>query len=226
MLTEKAEIQITVAFGKTSAICSHQQWYMNKSRWGKAQQLVQIKLLRCGTEQVTAADNFRDAHQGIVNDHGQLIGVNTVAALQDDIAAFSSQVLRIRTIMSVDKADSSTGSRSRCAGSLVRALAAVCSAVKWRQVPAYRMRPSLRCGAWAACSSAGCKSRGKSVPVFAAVQNRRHRCQNGGFDNRVHLFRRRCLRYPIPGPASADHLLKACRCRQGSGACQGLRYAV
>ena len=107
MLTEKAKIQITVAFGKTSAICSHQQWYMNKSRWGKAQQLVQIKLLRCGTEQVAAADNFRDAHQGIIDDHCQLIGVNTVAAPQDDIAAFSSQVLRIRTIMSVDKADSS-----------------------------------------------------------------------------------------------------------------------
>ena len=107
MLTEKAKIQITVAFGKTSAICSHQQWYMNKSRWGKAQQLVQIKLLGCGTEQVAAADNFRDAHQGIVDDHCQLIGVNTVAAPQDDIAAFSSQVLRIRTIMSVDKADSS-----------------------------------------------------------------------------------------------------------------------
>ena len=71
MLTEKAKIQITVAFGKTSAICSHQQWYMNKSRWGKAQQLVQIKLLRCGTEQVAAADNFRDAHQGIVDDHCQ-----------------------------------------------------------------------------------------------------------------------------------------------------------
>gem|GEM_PF-3918696 len=172
MLTKKAEIQITVAFGKTSAICSHQQWYMNKSRWGKAQQLVQIKLLRCGTEQVAAADNFRDAHQGIVDDHGQLIGVNTVAALQDDIAAFSSQVLRIRTIMSVDKADSSirkqmaekvepvAGTRSRCAGSLVRALAAVCSAVKWRQVPAYRMRPSLRCGAWAACSSARLQKQG------------------------------------------------------------------
>ena len=57
----------------------------------------------------------------IVDDHCQLIGVNTVAAPQDDIAAFSSQVLRIRTIMSVDKADSSIRKPQPLCRVLVRA---------------------------------------------------------------------------------------------------------
>ncbi len=51
------------------------QRYMQVARLGQAQQFLQVQLAWGRVEQVGTADDVGDALPGVVNDHGQLIGI-------------------------------------------------------------------------------------------------------------------------------------------------------
>ena len=67
--------------------------------------MLQIDLARRGTQQVTSAHDLGDAHGGIVDHHGQLVGKHAVAAAHQKVAALCGERLALGAIRTVHKLD-------------------------------------------------------------------------------------------------------------------------
>ena len=65
---------------------------MGESGHGIAQQLVEVNLLGSGEQQVVTTHYFRDAHQGIVDYYGELIGPGAVGTAEYEVAAVGCEV--------------------------------------------------------------------------------------------------------------------------------------
>lgn len=66
---------------------------MHVGHWRISESALQKYLPWRVEQQVFATNDMRYALQGIVHDHCQLIGIETVGASQDEIAHFIAQVL-------------------------------------------------------------------------------------------------------------------------------------
>src|SRR5262247_2327131 len=65
---------------------------MRVARLMQPQQLLQVELSRRGPEQVGPAHYVRDSLFGVVDHDRELVGVNTVRAVEHEVAAFPLQV--------------------------------------------------------------------------------------------------------------------------------------
>ena len=82
---------------------------MAEGRRRKIQQAVKIKLHRCGAEQIAATYYLIYAHERIVDDNSQLVGVHSVAAAQDKVTAFVRQVGLLPAVVHIRKGDKLVG---------------------------------------------------------------------------------------------------------------------
>ena len=78
---------------------------MHVCRGSIAKQLLQPDLPLGGVHDVDATHDFRDALEFVVDDHGELVGDQAVAASNDKVAGFALEPLRLRTLEPVDKCD-------------------------------------------------------------------------------------------------------------------------
>lgn len=76
---------------------------MKELRGSEPEQFIKIKLHGRRTEQVTATHYFRNAHQRVVYCYCQLIGVNAVAAADDEVAVFLGEVEALLSVVAVGK---------------------------------------------------------------------------------------------------------------------------
>lgn len=109
MLPEGGDFQITVAFGKPAACGIRKQRNVAEGRRRKIQQAVKIKLHRCGAEQIASTYYLIYAHERIVDDNSQLVGVHSVAAAQDKVTAFVRQVGLLPAVVHIRKGDKLVG---------------------------------------------------------------------------------------------------------------------
>ena len=90
---------------------------MDELRRSEAQELGHIHLLGRREQQVATTHNLGNTHQGIVDNHHQLIGPGTILTTDDEIAHMMSQVDTLRSIVPINKGnvpighDESGGSR-------------------------------------------------------------------------------------------------------------------
>ena len=66
---------------------------------------LQIDLTRRGGQQISAANDLRNASLRIVGHNGQLIGIDAVGAAYDKIAAFARQIFAVFPLKPVVKGD-------------------------------------------------------------------------------------------------------------------------
>ncbi|MNV57545.1 hypothetical protein D3C71_1498830 [compost metagenome] len=83
------------------AVGAEQQRQVQVMRGRYAQCLLQQNLARRGVDQVRAAHHVADALLGVVHDHRQLIGPETIGPQQDEIAYVTVHVLRDRPLQRV-----------------------------------------------------------------------------------------------------------------------------
>ncbi|MNT04313.1 hypothetical protein D3C72_1388880 [compost metagenome] len=76
---------------------------MQITRLRQAEQFLQVQLAGRGVQQVGTPNDIGDALPGIVQDHGQLIGVEPVAAADHEIADFPAQVLAVLALHPVEE---------------------------------------------------------------------------------------------------------------------------
>jgi hypothetical protein len=69
-----------------------------------AQQVLQVNLPGGRVEKICAAHDIRDALRGIVDDHGELIGEQSVGPIEDEVADFATQQLRLLALNPVNEA--------------------------------------------------------------------------------------------------------------------------
>ena len=72
--TERGETGVTVALGQTATVGADNEWYVDKSRRGQLERLVEEKLARRGVNQVVAANHFGHLGVRIVHHDRELIG--------------------------------------------------------------------------------------------------------------------------------------------------------
>lgn len=92
-----------VALGETLPGGVAEQGKVGEFGHGKAQETVEVDLLGCGEQQVVAAHYFRDAHQGIVDYYGELIGPGAVGTAEYEVAAVDGEVDALRSADAVGK---------------------------------------------------------------------------------------------------------------------------
>ena len=73
-LAESGELQRAVALGQATAVGGHGQRDVAESRLGPAERPVEEDLSRRAGHEVGAADDLVDAHRGVVDHDGELIG--------------------------------------------------------------------------------------------------------------------------------------------------------
>ena len=100
-----------VALGETLPGGVAEQGQVGKFGHGIAQEAVEVNLLGCGEQQVVAAHYFRDAHQGIVDYYGELIGPGAVGTAEYEVAAVCGEVDALRAADAV-------GERYRAVGNV------------------------------------------------------------------------------------------------------------
>ena len=67
--------------------------------------MLQVDLARRGAQQVASAHDLGDAHGGVVDHHGQLVGKHAVAAAHQKVAAFGGECFALGTIRAVHEFD-------------------------------------------------------------------------------------------------------------------------
>ena len=72
---------------------------------------MQVNLLGRAQEEVASADNFRDAHQGIIDHDGQLISPRSILAPQDVVAAVLRQVHLLPAIVPIGESNDLIGDK-------------------------------------------------------------------------------------------------------------------
>ena len=113
VLPEGGNFQIAVAFGKPASCSIRKQRNVAEGRWRQVQQAVKIKLYRCGAEQIAATHYLIYAHERIVDDNSQLVGVDAVTAAQDEVTTFVRQVGLLPAIVYIRKGASAACSSLR-----------------------------------------------------------------------------------------------------------------
>ena len=68
-----------------AAIAANNQRQMGKARRRVAEQPPQVKLARRGVEQIGTADDFGNALIDVIDDHGELVGIEAIAPFQHDL---------------------------------------------------------------------------------------------------------------------------------------------
>ena len=98
-----------VALGETLPGGVAEQGQVGKFGHGIAQEAVEVNLLGCGEQQVVAAHYFRDAHQGIVDYYGELIGPGAVGTAHDEVATVGGEVGHLRPVDAVGESYPAVG---------------------------------------------------------------------------------------------------------------------
>ena len=125
VLAERGHIESAITFGESLPLSIAQKRQMNELRWSEAQQLRHIHLLWRREQQVATTNHLGDSHQGIINDHRQLIGPGTILATDDEVTHMMGQIDALRAIVSINKRDVAIGHDESRGSSLARL---------WRQV--------------------------------------------------------------------------------------------
>ena len=80
--TQTFQAQAGMSLGQTFVLCVQQQRNMSVLRNSIAKSFEHCNLARRGREQIPSPDDLCNAHVTVIHAHGELIGKNTVRALQ------------------------------------------------------------------------------------------------------------------------------------------------
>lgn len=74
-------------------------------RDGQAEEGLQDDVARCRGQQVGAPDDVVDALLGVVDDHGEVVGIDAVGALQDEVTTLAGDGAGDTALLAVDEGD-------------------------------------------------------------------------------------------------------------------------
>ena len=86
LLAERRDSRVAVPLGESQSVGADHQRNVAESGRYKFECGVEQELARGRSEQVVAANDFSNAHRGIVHDNGQLVGRRSVAFANDEVA--------------------------------------------------------------------------------------------------------------------------------------------
>ncbi len=100
-LAEGTDGERVVALGEAFAFVVGEQRAVVPGGWPKFERAIEQKLAGGGFEQVGSADDFGDAHSGIVDDAGELVGGHAVATPDEEVAEVVSgeELLRAEVLI-------------------------------------------------------------------------------------------------------------------------------
>lgn len=87
--------------GEPIPVWSEDEGSMREGRRSASEELGEQDLARRRPEQVGSADRLGDAHRDVVDDYGELVGVDAVTTLQNEVAHLRGDVLRDRALESI-----------------------------------------------------------------------------------------------------------------------------
>lgn len=105
LLAESADGERVMPFGETLAFVIGDKRAVIPLRRLQPERAIEEDLARGGLEEVGSANDFRDAHGGVVNDAGKLVGGHVIAPPDEEVSEIGSSDEMLETEVVVVEGD-------------------------------------------------------------------------------------------------------------------------